>query len=47
MVIGKTSQLSCAAVPEILIALGLVAIELMAYLYFVKRFSVLPKAGHA
>ena len=35
------------AVPEILIALGLVAIELMAYLYFVKRFSVLPKAGHA
>ncbi len=35
------------AVPEILITLGLVAIELMAYLYFVKRFPVLPKAGHA
>ena len=35
------------AVPEILITLGLVAIELMAYLYFVKRFPVLPKAEHA
>ncbi len=35
------------AVPEILITLGLVAMELMAYLYFVKRFPVLPKAGHA
>jgi Ni/Fe-hydrogenase subunit HybB-like protein len=35
------------AAPEILITLGLVAIELMAYLYFVKRFPVLPKAGHA
>ncbi len=35
------------AVPEILISLGLVAIELMAYLYFVKRFPVLPTAGHA
>jgi Ni/Fe-hydrogenase subunit HybB-like protein len=35
------------AVPEILITLGLVAIELMAYLYFVKKFPVLPKAEHA
>jgi len=34
------------AVPEILITMGLVAIELMAYLYFVKRFPVLPEAGH-
>ncbi len=29
------------ALPEILITLGIVAIELMAYLYFVKRFPVL------
>ena len=35
------------AIPEILITLGIVAIELMAYLYFVKRFPVLPKAEHA
>jgi Ni/Fe-hydrogenase subunit HybB-like protein len=35
------------AVPEILITLGIVAIELMAYLYFVKKFPVLPKAEHA
>ena len=35
------------AVPEILITLGLVAMELMAYLYFVKKFPVLPKAEHA
>jgi Ni/Fe-hydrogenase subunit HybB-like protein len=35
------------AVPEILITLGIVAIELMAYLYFVKRFPVLPRAEHA
>jgi Ni/Fe-hydrogenase subunit HybB-like protein len=35
------------AAPEILITLGLVAIELMAYLYFVKKFPVLPKAEHA
>jgi Ni/Fe-hydrogenase subunit HybB-like protein len=27
---------------EILITLGIVALELMAYLYFVKRFPVLP-----
>ncbi len=31
------------AVPEILITLGIVAIELMAYLYFVKKFPVLPR----
>jgi Ni/Fe-hydrogenase subunit HybB-like protein len=35
------------AVPEILITLGIVAIELMAYLYFVKKFPVLPQAEHA
>ena len=34
------------AVPEILITLGIVAIELMAYLYFVKRYPVLPKVEH-
>ena len=31
------------AVPEILITLGIVALELMGYLYFVKRYPVLPK----
>jgi Ni/Fe-hydrogenase subunit HybB-like protein len=35
------------AVPEILITLGIVAIELMAYLYFVKKFPVLHQAEHA
>jgi Ni/Fe-hydrogenase subunit HybB-like protein len=30
------------AVPEIVITLGLVSLELMAYLYFVKRYPVLP-----
>lgn len=35
------------AVPEIMITLGIVAIELMAYLYFVKKFPVLPKVEHA
>jgi Ni/Fe-hydrogenase subunit HybB-like protein len=30
------------ALPELLITLGIVAIELMAYLYFVKRYPVLP-----
>jgi len=30
------------AVPEIAITLGLVSLELMAYLYFVKRYPVLP-----
>jgi Ni/Fe-hydrogenase subunit HybB-like protein len=35
------------AVPEILITLGIVAVELMAYLYFVKRYPVLPKVEHA
>jgi len=32
------------AVPEIMITLGILAIELMAYLYFVKRFPVLHRA---
>jgi Ni/Fe-hydrogenase subunit HybB-like protein len=35
------------ALPEILITLGIVALELMGYLYFVKRYPVLPKAEHA
>ncbi len=35
------------AVPEIMITLGIVAVELMAYLYFVKRYPVLPKVEHA
>lgn len=35
------------ALPEIFITLGIVAFELMAYLYFVKRFPVLPKVEHA
>ena len=35
------------AIPEIMVTLGIVAIELMAYLYFVKRFPVLPEAEHA
>jgi Ni/Fe-hydrogenase subunit HybB-like protein len=35
------------AVPEILITLGIVALELMGYLYFVKKYPVLPKVEHA
>ena len=35
------------ALPEILITVGIVAIELMAYLYFIKRYPVLPKIEHA
>jgi Ni/Fe-hydrogenase subunit HybB-like protein len=35
------------ALPEILITIGIVAIELMAYLYFVKRYPVLPAVEHA
>ncbi len=31
------------ALPEIFITLGLISVELMAYLYFVKRFPVLPQ----
>jgi Ni/Fe-hydrogenase subunit HybB-like protein len=31
------------ALPEILITVGIVAIELMAYLFFVKRYPVLPE----
>lgn len=31
------------ALPEILITVGIVALELMAYLYFVKRYPVLPE----
>jgi Ni/Fe-hydrogenase subunit HybB-like protein len=35
------------ALPEILITIGIVAIELMAYLYIVKRYPVLPAVEHA
>lgn len=35
------------ALPEILVTLAIVALELMAYLYFVKRYPVLPKVEHA
>ena len=35
------------ALPEILITLSIVALELMGYLYFVKRYPVLPKVEHA
>jgi Ni/Fe-hydrogenase subunit HybB-like protein len=34
------------ALPEILITIGIMAIELMAYLYFVKRYPVLPTVEH-
>ena len=35
------------AVPEIFITLGIVAVEVMAYLIFVKALPVLPKPEHA
>ncbi len=35
------------AMPEIMITVGIVALELMGYLYFVKRYPVLPKVEHA
>jgi Ni/Fe-hydrogenase subunit HybB-like protein len=35
------------SVGEIMVTLSIVAIELMAYLYFVKKFPVLPKVEHA
>ncbi len=35
------------ALPEILVTVGTVAAEIMAYLYFVKRFPVLPRDEHA
>ncbi|MGQ9921552.1 MAG: Ni/Fe-hydrogenase cytochrome b subunit [Desulfobacca sp.] len=35
------------ALPEIFITLGIVALELLGYLYFVKRYPILPKAEHA
>jgi Ni/Fe-hydrogenase subunit HybB-like protein len=35
------------ALPEIMITLGIVALELMGYLYFVKRYPILPKVEHA
>ena len=34
------------ALPEIVITLSIIALELMGYLYFVKRYPVLPKAEH-
>jgi Ni/Fe-hydrogenase subunit HybB-like protein len=35
------------ALPEIMITVGIVALELMGYLYFVKKYPVLPKVEHA
>jgi Ni/Fe-hydrogenase subunit HybB-like protein len=35
------------ALPEIFITLGIIAVELMAYLYFVKKYPVLAKLEHA
>jgi Ni/Fe-hydrogenase subunit HybB-like protein len=35
------------ALPEILITLGIVALELMGYLYFVKRYPILHNVEHA
>ncbi len=35
------------ALPEIMITIGIMSIELMAYLYFVKRYPVLPELEHA
>jgi len=35
------------ATQELMITLGIVAFELMAYLYFVKRYPVLPKVEPA
>jgi Ni/Fe-hydrogenase subunit HybB-like protein len=35
------------ALSEIFITLAIVALELMAYLFFVKRYPVLPKVEHA
>lgn len=35
------------ALPEILITLGIVALELLGYLYFVKKYPILPKVEHA
>ena len=32
---------------ETTITLGIIAFEIMAYLYIVKKFPVLPKAEHA
>jgi len=34
------------ALPEIIITLGIIAMELMAYLYFVKKFPVLHRVEH-
>ena len=35
------------AVPEVLITVGIVALELMAYLYIVKRYPILGGASEA
>ncbi|MBK6678209.1 MAG: Ni/Fe-hydrogenase cytochrome b subunit [Rhodocyclaceae bacterium] len=35
------------AFPEIMVTVGTVAAEIMAYLYFVKKFPVLPREEHA
>jgi Ni/Fe-hydrogenase subunit HybB-like protein len=35
------------AFPESMVTVGTVAAEIMAYLYFVKKFPVLPREEHA
>jgi Ni/Fe-hydrogenase subunit HybB-like protein len=35
------------ALPEIFITLGIIAVELMAYLYIVKKYPVLAKVEHS
>jgi Ni/Fe-hydrogenase subunit HybB-like protein len=35
------------AFSELMITLGVISFEIMAYLYIVKKFPVLPKAEHA
>lgn len=35
------------SVPEIMISLGIIAIEILAYIYFVRKLPVLPRLAHA
>jgi Ni/Fe-hydrogenase subunit HybB-like protein len=34
------------AVPELFITIGLISVEIMAYIYFIRRFPILPSEGH-
>ena len=33
------------SVPEIMITLGIIAIEILGYIYFVKKLPVMPRVG--